>query len=420
MLTLPDEILIIRARDQDLPEMARLHYTAYPGIPLTLEQRIENFRSDPRISLEDRWVCLRKDRLVGMFNLYNFQMYRSGELIPVGGIGGVAVSPEARREKIAYWMMMRAVRIMDKNGSPLSLLYPFRHNFYHRLGWGLIGRVQRYRFDPRSLPAYTDDKENVCPVTTSEDQEEVMSCYNRFAEKRNGLLRRDDPTWFETVFKNETCYAYRSSDSGKIEGYILFKYKPLSEETDFLDSDMSLREFVWTNQRSFRGLIGFLSAQRDQIRTIIYHDQSGLPFERLLTEPIAVGGQRNMPLGAETATVGSNLMGRIIQLRRALAVSGIDSNVQGKVTLKITDDLNPKNSEPLTVEFDNGKIDFPRNGTAPLMLLTDIATFSAIYWGSLRLPEAIWLGLVEIDGKGDIGFFDRALGVPHPICLDYF
>ena len=322
MLTLPDDILIIRARDGDLPEMARLHFAAYPGIPLTLEQRIENFRTDPRISLEDRWVCLRKDRLIGLFNLYNFQMYRSGELIPVGGIGGVAVSPEARREKIAFWMMMRAVRIMDQNGSPLSLLYPFRHSFYHRLGWGLVGRVQRYRFDPRSLPAYSD-KENVGPVTTFDDREEVMTCYNRFAEKRNGLLKRNDPTWFETVFKNETCYAYRAPDSGKIEGYILFKYEPLPKDTCFITSDMSLRELVWTNQRSFRGLIGFLSAQRDQIRTIIYHDQSGLPFEQLLSEPIAVGGGRNLHLGAETASVGSNLMGRIVQLRRALAASKI-------------------------------------------------------------------------------------------------
>ncbi len=418
-ITLPENIIIRRARDNDLPEMARIHQASYPGIDLTLEQRMEHLHNDPCISFQDRWVCQKKNQLVGQFNLYNFNMYRDGETIPLGGIGGVAVAPEARKEKIAYWMMLRAVQIMEQNGTPLSVLYPFLHRFYRRLGWGMIGKVVRYKFDPSTLPKYSG-KENVIPVITYEDQEEVMECYNHYGEQRNGLIERDEPRWFEKTFKNELCYAYRSTESGRIEGYILYKYRPLPHDTHFLVTDLDLREFVWTNRQSFRGLISFLSSQSDQVRAIVFHDQSGLPFEQIFSEPISVEGQRNFELGAETATIGTNLMGRIIQLRRVLKMMGKKSNLQGKVTFKVTDDLNSNNNQPLTVNFDNGNTEFLRKDSADVVLSTDIATLSSIYWGGLRLQEAKWLGLVEIDGNGNSRFLDKLLAVSRPICLDYF
>ncbi len=419
MLQIPDDLKIHRARDADLAEMARIHHASYPGIDATLEQRIETFRSDPCISLEDRWVCLRNDRVIGQFNLYNFRMFRDGEIIPVGGIGGVAVAPEARREKIAYWMMLRAIQIMEQNSTPLSALYPFRHRFYHKLGWGKVGKVVRYRFNPKSLPAYPG-KQHVTPVITYEDQEEVMTCYRRWAEDRNGLFERDERVWYEKTFKNELCFGYRSPKSGEIEGYVLYSYKPLPFDTHFLETDLSIRELIWTNRGAFRGLVGFLASQGDQVRSIEYHDQSGLPFEQILSEPVAVNGQRNMELGSEVAAVGSNLMGRIIRLRKILTLLGRGNHTKGKVTFNIKDDLNPENSKPVTVDFDNGHSEFPRNGSADITLSTDIATLSAIYWGAMRLPVAVWLGLVELEGKGDTRFLERLFAVSSPVCLDYF
>lgn len=419
MPQIPEDLKIHRAREADLAEMARIHHAAYPGIDATLEQRIETFRSDPCISLEDRWVCRRNGRVIGQFNLYNFRMFRDGEIIPVGGIGGVAVAPEARREKVAYWMMLRAVQIMEQNSIPLSALYPFRHKFYHKLGWGKIGKVTQYRFDPRSLPAYPG-KEHVTPVVTYEDQEDVMSCYRSWAENRNGLFERDDPVWHEKTFKNELCYGYRSPKSGDLEGYVLYSYKPLPFNTHFIETDLSIRELVWSNSDAFRGLISFLASQNGQVRSIEYHDQSGLPFEQILSEPIAVDGNRNIDLGGEFASVGSNQMGRIVQLRKILTLLGQGSKAKGKVTLHIQDDLNPENSKPVTVDFDNGHSEFPRNGSTDVTLSTDIATLSTLYWGAIRLPVAVWLGLVEIEGKGNARFLERLFDVSAPVCLDYF
>ncbi|NQU05209.1 MAG: GNAT family N-acetyltransferase, partial [Calditrichaeota bacterium] len=128
MSTLPANLTIRRTRDSDLAEMARIHAASYPGASLTLEERIRHIRDNPRLPLEDNWICERADRLIGMFALYNFRMYRGDSFVPAGGIGRVAVAPEARLEKIAYYMMKQAVEIMNQNGTPLSILHPFRHS----------------------------------------------------------------------------------------------------------------------------------------------------------------------------------------------------------------------------------------------------------------------------------------------------
>ncbi len=415
--TFPPELHVRRARDADLTEMARIHHSSFPGVGLTLEDLIAYFRNDPRLPLEDHWVCERKGRLVGMFALYNFKMQRGRLIVPTGGIGMVAVAPEARRQRLAYWMMARAVQIMEQNGLPLSILYPFSHGFYRKLGWGVVGKTSLYRFPQGALPAYPE-RLTVEPVATYEDQTAVMECYARFAEGCNGLLVRDEPVWFERVFKSNLCYAYRSP-KGVVEGYLIFNYRSLPQDEHLIAVDVKVGDFVYLNDAALRGLIGFLAAQGDQARAVIFPDQTGLSLEFAISDPRMEGGKHNWTMGAETSWIGSGLMGRIVSLRRALAAARLGS-ASGRVPFVLKDELNPTNSEPLTVEFDNGKIDFPKGGATGLIMKADIAIFSSLFWGALRFSDARRLGLVEIEGEGDAAIFNRLFSLPQPICYDYF
>jgi len=420
MSTLPSNLNVRRARDADLPEMARIHHASYPGAKMTLEETVERFRTNPRIPLEDYWICEKDSRLVGLFALYKFQMYRVGKVIPAGGIGSVAVAPEARRERIAYWMMVRAVEIMDQNSVPLSILYPFRHSFYQHLGWGLIGRVNMYRFAPESLPNFPE-RESISPVVTQEDQETVMACYHSYAQRQNGMVQRDDPYWYEVVYKNAQCYAYISPDSGKMEGYVTFRYRPHPQSRAFSSTDIEVWDFVWNSRKALHGLLGFLASQRDQVKIIDFPDQTGLPFDQILSEPQMPDGRHSWLLGAETIHVGANLMGRIVQLKRALTAAERFGNGSGKVILKIADELNSANSEQIKIELDRGRLEFtPRGVTAPITLSTDISTFSSLYWGAIKLTDAVVLGKVELEGKGDAGFLKQMFDVPRPVCMDHF
>jgi len=415
--TPPPELTIRRAREQDLPEMARLHYAAFPGVPMTLDERINYLKHDPRLTLEDHWVCENKGRLAGMFALYKFTIQRGRISLRAGGIGMVAVAPEARRQKIAYWMMLRAVEVMDQNDMPVSILYPFNHTFYRRLGWGSIGRTTLYRFPPGSLPD-SPGRKSVSPVTTYQEQSEVMDCYLKFSEGSNGLLQRDEPIWFERIFKNNQCFLYRG-EKGAAEGYVTFSYHPLPPEEHLIAADIHIKEVVFLTDEALRGLLGFLAAQSDQARAVLYPDQFDLNFEISLVEPRMEGGRHNWILGAEAASIGVGLMGRIVNLRKAIA-SGRLGGATGRVTFDIRDDLNPANAEPLTVEFEGGKISFPKGGGKGITLRCDVAIFASLFWGALKFSEARRLGLVEYEGEGDPAIFHRLFNLPKPVCYDYF
>lgn len=417
MLTIPPDLKIRRARDNDLPEMARIHSVAYVGANMDFDQRIAHFRDDPRLPLENHWICEKNGQLMGMFALYNFKMYRFDSLIPAGGIGRVAVSPEARKSGIAYWMMVKAVQIMDQNGFPLSILYPFKHVFYRRLGWGLVGRSLKYRIPVGNLTAW-DERSNVRLVRVEDEQQGVMLCYNDYARNHNGLLERSDAVWMEQIFKNSLCYSYLDAN-GKVSGYLVCTFQAHDPETDYMASDLLIKELVWTDPESFRGLIGFIAAQSDQVRSVDYNDQTGISLEYILNDPRMSDGIYNAEFGVETARIGSGLMGRIVQVRRSLTAARFGTG-SGKVTLKITDEVHPENSEPVKLEFDKGAIQFLKQGDTPFTLHTDMATFSSIYWGRLALKEAVFLNLVQIEGKGDASFLSRAFSVQHPMCLDYF
>ncbi len=419
MFSLPENLQIRRGRDSDLPEMARIYNSSYPNAGFTLNEAIEQFRTNPRMPLEDYWVCEKDNHLAGLFALYNFRMNRIGNLIPVGGIGSVAVPPEARRGRIAYWLMAKAVDIMEQNRIPLSMLYPFKHSFYNNLGWGTIGRVNLYRFDPASLPNFPE-RDNIRPVISTEEQESVMKCYRLYGKRQNGILERDDPYWYEVVFKNSHCYAYLSPDSGTIEGYLTYRYKPYPLEKDFTATDIDVWDFVWNSKKAFHGLLGFLASQRDQVKIINFPDRSNLPLDLILREPRMPDGKHDWVMGAETVHVGSSLMGRIIKLRQAIKLLKLPEHISGKVTLEIEDNLNEANNEPLTIEIDKGMLEFKPRLKANITFKSDISTLSSLYWGILNIKEAILLGKADIEGKGDAAFLTRLFEVPSPICLDHF
>jgi len=200
---------------------------------------------------------------------------------------------------------------------------------------------------------------------------------------------------------------------------LIYNYKELPSPDTYMTTDLEVKEILFTSNNALQGILGFLSSQRDQVRSINYHDHFELPLEYLLKEPLAKGGTSNMWLGAETAMIGAGIMVRTIQLRRILAMEKF-GECNGEVTLKINDELNPSNSEPLFIDVNKGKVEFKKKQSTALTLHTNIATFSSIYWGALTLKDALYYGLVEIDGKDDSSFLFDFLNFPRSICLDHF
>jgi predicted acetyltransferase len=74
-----------------------------------------------------------------------------GAVLPMAGIGAVAVHPGARRRGLARRLVGDLLAHAERSGDAVSCLYPFRESFYGRLGWVTVPQLRVARLDPRNL-----------------------------------------------------------------------------------------------------------------------------------------------------------------------------------------------------------------------------------------------------------------------------
>jgi predicted acetyltransferase len=173
----PPALHIRPARRTDVEALVELSLRAYRVS--SAEARREFYTDHPRFELKDVRVGELEGELVASLVLYPFQAYVRGERLAVTGIGSVAVSPEHRRRGVADALLRSALHEMCERGDAWSLLYPFRGDFYRRLGWGLVETPTLLSAPPSSLPA-SDEARRVRRARGA-DRPLVQALYERVA-----------------------------------------------------------------------------------------------------------------------------------------------------------------------------------------------------------------------------------------------
>src|SRR5260221_13771354 len=80
------------------------------------------------------------------------RQYWHGRAVPMAGVGGVKIAPEARGRGIGREMMRALLGAMAGRGYPLSVLYPATAQIYRSLGWEMAGGDYCAEVPGRSLP----------------------------------------------------------------------------------------------------------------------------------------------------------------------------------------------------------------------------------------------------------------------------
>jgi predicted acetyltransferase len=94
-----------------------------------------------------------RGQLVGAARYYDMRQYWHGRPVPMAGVGGVKVAPEARGRGVGRALMRALLGAMADGGYPLSVLYPATAHIYRSLGWEMAGGHYRAEIPGRSLLA---------------------------------------------------------------------------------------------------------------------------------------------------------------------------------------------------------------------------------------------------------------------------
>jgi predicted acetyltransferase len=416
MIRVPGEVRIRTAREQDVDALLSIHFAVFPD-GRGREARRRNFCDNPRGALEDLHVAEVGGRVVGHGFLFGMEAWIGGRPVGVGGVASIGVAPEARRAGIAHALIAHLLQKMRARGTPLSMLYPFRHDFYRKLGWGLTSAMHRYRLRPASIPLYPE-RGRVRAAEPS-DLGAIRRCYERAAARGTGLLSRSEPVWQAMLAPEVVRVAVVSADepSRAIDGYVSYRMLP---EVGTQAIELEVTEFVAVTDTARFALLGFLSSQRDQISRV----QLALPIDDpllpILSDPRGPSGElvRGLLMISGDLVVGA--MTRIVGLATALRARAWEAS-DGEIALRMDDAWAPDNVQPVTlrVAAHAGEVTPGRREGVPL-LEAEPAVMAQIYMGHLTPSQAVAARLARIEPLAALPAADALLRTRPANTLDVF
>ena len=127
------------------------------------------------------------------------------------------------KEHVAKEMMTYFLRHYRERGVPIAILYPFRPDFYKKMGFGYGTKMNQYRVKPAALPK-GPSRAHVRYLDKSDgDRQAVMDCYNRFLDGTHGLIAKSAYE-LKRLMENPNHRILGYEKDGRIAGYLIFSF----------------------------------------------------------------------------------------------------------------------------------------------------------------------------------------------------
>lgn len=386
-----------KAERADIRPLAELWTHAFPG-RRTVADRVRQLETGiPPYGIDCSWVLEDGRRIAGAFRTYRMTQYLAGAALPMMGLAAVAVAPGYRRRGLGKRLVRDALRLAYERGDVVSVLYPFRPDFYRSLGWGLVGELHRYRFRPEALAEYAGGP--AVHLADPGDRGAIARCYARVARSANGPIHRDDRAWtYHLDALGAHPFVYREGD--EVRGYLLAVYSRAGSRAR---RALVVRELVAEDDVAYRALLGWIAEQRDQWPVVRYDARPDERFDLRLRDPRPPGHGAARALWDPAARILRGPMLRVVNVERALAARvewGPEPGFGLTLSVQVEDQELPENRGPwhVTIEEGGARVRADGNGGADARLVTDAPTFAQIYAGELSPTAAQRLGRAAIDG----------------------
>lgn len=404
----------------DLQDFVEIVAKAYPAMDLdssdaryrAVDHLEQSYIDDSR----KLYGLYRNGTLLGGMFLYDFKMVIHANLVDTGGVGLVAVHLLHKKEKVAKELIEFSLEFYRKREAPLISLYPFRPDFYKRMGFGYGPKISHYRALPSALPR-GGSKENIHYMEET-DSPKLLKCYDRYARRTHGMILRRLKDIERQLFRSAGNVIAYIKD-GEVLGYLSFSFE--KGET-FLQNDLYVKELIYDDPEVLSQLLTFLHTQLDQVRRIVFdiHDSE---FHHLLADPRNDSGNLIPFAYHETNTQGMGLMYRILDLPNMFAA--VKNHNFGDQTVKlgieISDSFLPDNQGFVMIEFVGGLGVSAPDAVPDATISLDIADFSSLLMGTVSFRSQYLNGIAEISDPNYVPVVNELFRADRqPVCMTQF
>ncbi len=411
-----NEVRILSADDFDA--FARITVNAYPGMITTSEEKVKEhmleIHKEPTVAF---YGLFRAGQLLGGMRLHDFVVNLFQVRVAAGGIGGVAVDLLHKKEHVAKEMVLYFLRHYRDCGAPIAMLYPFRPDFYKKMGFGYGTKINQYRVKPAALPK-GPSRAHVRYLDKSKDRQAVLDCYNRFLDGTHGLIEKSAYE-FKRLMESPNHRVLGYEKNGHVIGYLVFGF---DKGESVLLNDIHVRELVYESQEVLSELLTFLHVQADQIRHVIFDTQDEY-FHHLLLDPRNDSPRLVPSVYHESNVQGVGIMYRVIDVPRIFDLLK-ERNFGGqtcRLKLTIQDSFLPENAGSTLLRFEDGRLDLPDDGPHDVEVRMDVAEFSSLLVGAVNFGSLYKYGLTDISDPGYVDVIDQIFEVRQkPVCMTSF
>lgn len=408
--------------DEEIAPFARIAANAYPAMRITAEDDVRGFAERLRDRMappaDALYGAFRDDALVGGMRLIEFHMNVRGVTLPTGGVGLVAVDLLHKKEKVARDLIGAFLDWCGARNAPFAALYPFRPDFYKRMGFGYGAKANQYRLRPDAFPA-SGDRSALRPLGIA-DKEAMGACYARVQRRTHGMMEKL-PKELGRHLEGGDARVIGYERDGALGGYLAFGFDT-DPKGNFIANDLHVRELVYETREALAALLAFLQSQADQIARVVIETQDEA-FHHLFAEPRDDSGRLFPHVYHQTNTQGVGIMYRVVDTRAAwAALEGVDFGGETlRLRLHARDSFRPANDQPVTVAFAEGRARIVESDDHDVELSLDIAEFSSLLMGAVDLESLYLYGLAEVSDAVWLPRLTRLFATPRkPICTTPF
>lgn len=407
----------------ELETFARIAANAYPRLgwhdPDKRKSLIKRLRAmqadDPSVHVVG---LFRDERLLGGMRLHDFTMNLFGAMTPVGGVGMVAVDLLHKKQHIAKKLLKYFLRTYRTQGAALALLYPFRPDFYRKMGFGYGPKKSRYRVQPGALPR--GNRPTHLRDLNKDDIPALLACYERYTQRTHGMIARAKSD-FERLLDRPNIRVIGYKANARLSGYMAFTFVSACDE-NFLRNNLHVVELLYTSREALAELLTFLAIQRDQVNRVVI-DTLDDAFHVLMDDPRNGDPALIRSVYHPTNAQGVGLMYRVLDVPGLLAALRHHDFGGQTVRLRITleDTFLSENAGSTVVAFDAGRATVVNGANADVEIYLNVTDFSSLVIGAVDFERLYTYGRADISDVSDLETVQRLFAVPRPpICMTSF
>lgn len=413
---------IREVREDELDEFARITIEAFPGMKVESQEardrmveRLARVMKEPIVHF---FGVYDDGKMVGVMRSYDFMMKLHDTRTMVGGLGGVAVDLRHKKERVAADMVRFYLDFYRQKGAALAALYPFRPDFYRRMGFGYGVKMNRYSFRPDALPA--GGVRARVEYLTAADRDDLAACYDRFLDRTNGLIEIPSHV-LDSLFSDPALHIVGYREEGALRGYLIFRFEEAPGQ-NWLANNIQLRTLIYDDPQALAALLGFLRKQADQVDRVNFETQDDR-FHHILADPR--DGSHNLLAGLwhQTNTQGTGIMYRVIDVARLFEVLSERSfgGVTATVRLDLTDTFLPNNGGSYRLAVDGGRANLSTGEQADVTVGLDISDFSSLVVGAIDFQHLFTYGRSTISDASSVSVVNRLFRAEiTPWCMTSF